>query len=336
MDCIQTIGRQLANKNEYHLVVVTSTVTPGSTDKLIKPLLESTSGKKVGAQIGLCYSPEFIALGTVLRDMTHPDILLIGQNDTKSGDELEKIHQKVVVSKPKTHRLNFQEAEIAKIAVNTFVTTKISYGNMLAELCEKIGGADVDNVTSAIGDDSRIGRKYLKGGVAYGGPCFPRDNAAFSALGRSLGVNTALALSTEEINNYQKIRLTSFVESNCDLSMVICIVGCSYKPKTPIFEESAGLALAERLSYLGYKGVITDPVSVPNPIEGFVFVKELEQAVEQSDCVVIMNNDDSYTHLSQIFLKSQTNKKIVIDPWRMFKPTDFDEIDKYITPGKSD
>ena len=119
------------------MVVITSTVTPGSTNNLIKPLLENVSGKKVGAQIGLCYNPEFIALGTVLRDMTHPDILLIGEHDSKAGDALEKIHQRVVVSKPITHRLTFQEAEIAKIAVNTFVTTKISYGNMLAEMCEK-------------------------------------------------------------------------------------------------------------------------------------------------------------------------------------------------------
>ena len=336
LKCIETIGRQLAEKNEYHLVVITSTVTPGSTNKLIKPLLEKASGKKVGAQIGLCYNPEFIALGTVLRDMTHPDILLIGEHDSKAGDALEKIHQRVVVSKPVTHRLTFEEAEIAKIAVNTFVTTKISYGNMLAEMCEKIGGADVDNVTNAIGDDSRIGKKYLKGGVAYGGPCFPRDNVAFSSLGKSLGVNTVLALSTDQINDYQKVRLTNFVENNCDISKVICIVGCSYKPKTPIFEESAGLALAERLSHLGYNGVITDPISVPNPVQGFKFVKELDQALEQSDCIVLMNDDDSYTHIPQILSRIRTNKKIIIDPWRMFKCTDFDKINKYITPGKCD
>ena len=335
LDCVETIGRQLAEKNEYHLVVITSTVTPGSTNQLIKPLLEKASGKRVGAEIGLCYNPEFIALGTVLRDMTHPDILLIGENDAKAGDKLEEIHKRFIVSKPITHRLNFQEAEIAKIAVNTFVTTKISYGNMLAELCEKIGGADVDNVTNAIGDDSRIGKKYLKGGVAYGGPCFPRDNLAFSALGKSLGVNTSLALSTDEINNYQKIRLSNFVENNCDISKAICIAGCSYKPKTPIFEESAGLALAERLSQLGYKGLITDPVSVPNPVKGFKFIKELDQAVEQSDCIVLMNNDDSYAHLPQMLSKIQTGKKIVIDPWRLFKNIDFDKSNKYITPGKS-
>ena len=209
--CIEDIGAALKSKDGYHLVVITSTVVPGATASVIQPTLEEFSGKKVGEDIGLCYNPEFIALGTVIRDMLYPDIILIGESDDRAGSMLQDIYEKTTNSDPICHRMNFNEAEIAKIAVNTFVTTKISYANMLADFCDKVGNADVDKVTNAIGDDSRIGRKYLKGGVGYGGPCFPRDNKAFAALGRKLGVNTNLASSTDNINEYQSERLSSFV-----------------------------------------------------------------------------------------------------------------------------
>ena len=203
LSCVMDIGLALRSKTDYHLVVITSTVTPGSLEKVIKPQLEKSSGKKIGTEIGLCYNPEFIALGTVVRDMLFPDIVLIGESDPKAGDLLEEIQRKTISSEPVFHRMNFNEAELAKIAVNTFVTTKISYANMLADSCDKLGNADVDKITNAIGDDSRIGKKYLKGGVAYGGPCFPRDNKAFAALGKQLGVNTALASATDDVNDYQ-------------------------------------------------------------------------------------------------------------------------------------
>lgn len=132
------IGKALAGKDSYHLVVITSTVMPGSTENVLATTLTAASGKKIGDEIGLCYNPEFIALGTVVRDMLQPDILLIGESDKKAGDMLESIYSKSVDTDPKVHRMNFVNAELAKISVNTYVTTKISYANMLAEMCENI------------------------------------------------------------------------------------------------------------------------------------------------------------------------------------------------------
>jgi UDPglucose 6-dehydrogenase len=179
------IGKALARKNSYHLVVLSSTVMPGATEK-IRQMLEQTSGKRCGEEFGFCYNPEFIALGSVIRDMLNPDMLLIGESDERAGQILAGIYGNVCKSKPVVARMNFVNAELTKLSVNTYVTTKISYANMLAEICEKLPGADADVVTSALGLDSRIGRKYLKGALGYGGPCFPRDNVAFAALARSL------------------------------------------------------------------------------------------------------------------------------------------------------
>jgi len=176
---VEQIGAVLRQKEGFHLVVITSTVMPGATGGEILPTLEAASGKRCGEGFGLCYSPEFIALGNVIHDMLNPDFILIGESDPRSGEMLATIYRQLSGNKAPISHMNLVNAELAKISVNTFVTTKISYANMLSEICEQIPGADVDVVTNAIGQDSRIGKKYLRGATGYGGPCFPRDNVAF-------------------------------------------------------------------------------------------------------------------------------------------------------------
>src|SRR5262249_2828965 len=156
----------------------TSTVMPGSTGGEIQAELERASGRKIGPDLGLAYNPEFIALGTVVRDMLRPDFILIGESDKQTGDLLEAIYERSCDNDPAIRRMSFVNAELTKISVNTYVTTKISYANMLAEMCDRLPGADVDVVSAAVGSDSRIGSKYIKGAIGYGGPCFPRDNKA--------------------------------------------------------------------------------------------------------------------------------------------------------------
>ena len=126
--------------------------------------------------------------------------------------------------------MNWVNAEIAKISINTFVTTKISYANMLSELCEKLPDADVDVVTRAIGEDSRIGGKYLKGALGYGGPCFPRDNVAWAALAQSLNAGADLAVATDKVNQRQVDRIVSLVGRLTPLDAVVAVLGLAYKP----------------------------------------------------------------------------------------------------------
>ena len=154
---IEEIGAALREKDSYHLVAVTSTVLPGALEAVVLPLLEAASGKRCGPGFGLCYSPEFVALGSVIRDFLEPDFLLIGESDPAAGDALERVYRAVCRTTPPVARIGFANAELAKLAVNNYVTTKISFANMLASLCERIPGADVDAVTSALGLDKRIG-----------------------------------------------------------------------------------------------------------------------------------------------------------------------------------
>ena len=197
----------IKNKKGYHLFVLTSTVMPGDTEKKLISILESSSGKKCGKDFGVCYNPEFIALGSVIHDLLNPDFVLVGESDSRAGELLERFYSRFCENKARTVRMNIINAEITKLSVNSFVTTKITFANMLARICSGYSGADSDVVTSAIGLDSRIGRKYLKGAVAYGGPCFPRDNKAMAEVGRRVGENALLAVTTDEENR----RITSWL-----------------------------------------------------------------------------------------------------------------------------
>ena len=199
LDACDKIGQSLRDK-PYHLVVITSTVMPGATGGPVQRRLEEVSGKRCGRDFGLCYNPEFIALGSVIRDMLNPDFILVGESDRRAGDLLGTVYDRLCEGKPPVRRMSFVNAELTKLALNTFVTTKISYANMLAQICERLEGGDVDVVTGALGLDSRVGGAYLKGGLAYGGPCFPRDNRALCGLAQDLGVKPLLGEATDATN----------------------------------------------------------------------------------------------------------------------------------------
>ncbi|MGA1208522.1 MAG: UDP-glucose dehydrogenase family protein [Gemmobacter sp.] len=321
VSALEAIGRAIRAKAGYHLVVVTSTVMPGATGGILRETLERASGRRVGPDLGLCYNPEFIALGTVVRDMLNPDMILIGQSDAKAGDMLEAIYRQSVESRPDYQRMNWVNAELCKIAVNTYVTTKISYANMIAGMCDRLPGADADVVTHALGADSRIGRKYIKGAIAYGGPCFPRDNKAFAALGRSLGVRTDLAEATDAINAHQTERLVAAVAALAAPGAEVAILGLSYKPHTPVIEESQGLALARALGARGYRLRLSDPAALAGlPADATGATRRCASAAEAiagADVAVIMTPWPEYRDLP---LGAPGAPAAVIDPWRMLDP----------------
>jgi len=315
----QAIGRALAKKNGYHVVCLTSTVMPGTTGGAVRELLEKSSGKRLGPDFGLCYSPEFIALGSVIRDFLNPDMLLIGESDPRAGDFLAGIYAQICENKPSVARMSFVNAEITKLAVNTYVTTKISYANMLARICERLDGANVDIITSALGFDTRIGPKYLKGAVSYGGPCFPRDNLALAQLARQLGVPGDLAQAVDRFNRSQVGWLADVVQQHS--KGPVGILGLTYKAGTDVVEEAAGFLLSKELAGRGVKVNAFDPgygkrdLSIPNA----TFASSAEDCIAQSDLVVLAT---AWPEFSQIPAQRWTRNsppRTVIDCWRAVK-----------------
>ena len=292
----EEIGRTLSKpceKPAFHTVVITSTVMPGDTWGPIREALESRSGRKCGESFGLCYSPEFIALGSVIRDFLNPDFVLLGASDPLSEARVSSVYKRI--SDAPIAAINIPCAEITKLAINSYITTKISFANMLLRICGEIPGANVDVVTGAMGLDSRIGKKYLKGGVSYGGPCFPRDNRALATLGQSY------PLVIDSFNRAQITWLAKVVEKNS--KGPITVRGLAYKADTSVETESAGNLLLQEL---------------------WKRAEPVEQ--DGTETVVIMLPDPKFKDLDY-------TGKTVIDCWRFLPELANDPTIRYIPLG---
>jgi UDPglucose 6-dehydrogenase len=318
------IGRALAKKKGYHTVVLTSTVLPGASRHALIPILEKFSGKTCGRDFGFCYSPEFIALGSVIRDFLSPDFLLIGESDERAGTHLEGCYKDITLNGAPAARMSLENAELAKISVNAFVTTKITFANMLADICSRIPGGNVDVVSNAIGLDSRIGRKYLTGALGYGGPCFPRDNVALAFLARAVGAVADLPSTTDRLNRGLAERMTSYVEAHTAPGATIAVLGLSYKPSSHIVEESQAIHLVKTLVDHHYRVVAYDPLAGPTAnqeLRGRALILDSPaECIRDADVVLIATPDPQFAALSAADFTAGRKVPVVIDFWRTLAP----------------
>ena len=314
------IGKALAKKSGYHTVVLTSTVLPGATRYRLLPLLERYSGKLCGRDFGLCYSPEFVALGSVIRDFLNPDFLLIGEFDDRSGVHLESCYREIVANEAPARRMTLENAELAKISVNAYVTTKITFANMLAEMCQRIPGGDVDVVTGALGMDTRIGRKYLAGGLGYGGPCFPRDNVALGFMASALNVPGDLPTVIDRLNRSLSERVAQLFRAYVSRESTVAVLGLSYKPHSHVVEESAALALMHYCLKHGVRVVGYDPLArqtASDELKGRAVVLDTARdCLDQADVILIATPDPEFSALTADDFTDGSRQVVVIDFWR--------------------
>ena len=204
------------------------------------------------------YNPEFIAQGTIIRDQVYCDNVLIGQADEYAGNRIREVYESFVLSNPIYNRMSRTEAEITKLSVNCFLTTKISYANMIGDIANRYG-CDGETILEAIGTDSRIGGKYLKPGFGFGGPCFPRDNRALAKCGEEVGIDAVISIATDKMNElHLQYQVENFVKENPDKSKEVEIDYVTYKKESTSIEESQQLAFALELQKLGYKIKLND------------------------------------------------------------------------------
>ena len=277
--------------HHFTTVVVGSTVSPGTTNGVVKTALQST-GLRVGHTCGLVYSPEFIALGSVIRDLRHPDMILVGADDPLS----RTLYADLVAGPVLPTHLTIVEAEIAKLALNCYITTKISFANMIADVCTAYN-ANPHQVLHAIGKDSRIGNKYFKAGGPFGGPCFPRDGSAMIAAAHAVNRKALIVDATVSVNTDV---ITSIFREAVPFKS-IAILGMTYKTETHVTEQSLGTRLLAMFTEWPFpRHVYThDPQLNGGDPQGFV------RAV---DCVILATQWPEYTQLDY-------SGKHVIDPW---------------------
>lgn len=316
LSVIESMGTALIKTKNKIVIDIVSTVMPGSCTGLIWNALEKSSNAKIGEKVGLCYNPEFIALGSVINDMQYPDMHLLGESHNWAGDIIENALTSVVKKQVPCQRMTLTEAELVKIAINNFVTMKISFANSLFQAAEKIKGIDIDRVTNAIGLDSRIGNKYLKGAAPYGGPCFPRDTRALAALYRELEISQALPVATEQVNNSHVEFIKNYVVRNIRESKKVGVVGISYKPGTSVIEESPGVAIVNALLDQGLNVTTWDDegaiVDIADPTKAQA-QSTLEMLLANVDFVVVTRPLDA---ADQILKRISQTGKPWLDLWR--------------------
>lgn len=230
-------------------LIINCTTFPGYCDSLHEKLKEYN--------YHVSYNPEFIAQGTIIRDQLNCDSVLIGESDTAAGDQIQRIYEQLVESKPTYNRMSRTEAELTKLSVNCFLTTKISYANMIGDIATRLG-CNSNVVLDAVGADSRIGSKYIKPGFGFGGPCFPRDNRALAKCAEEVGIDAVISKATDFMNEkHLQYQIEDFIRTH-DKAVIVQIDSVTYKPESTLIEESQQLKFALKLKELGYKIEILD------------------------------------------------------------------------------
>jgi nucleotide sugar dehydrogenase len=214
----------------------------------------------------LSYNPEFIAQGEIIKGFLKPDIILIGTKSEELSEKLRDIYSKFVITKPKYCIISPIEAEITKITINGFITTKLSFANMISDVCDSVG-ADKNKVLESVGGDSRIGNKYFRSGYSFGGPCFPRDTKALALFVDQSAINNEILLATTKYNGLHSDFLTEYFLKQGKSEYVFEDVCYKENSKIPIIEESAKLRIAKNLVNAGKRVIIKDEIQIINEVK---------------------------------------------------------------------
>ncbi len=300
------------------LVVGKSTVPVGTAARLAERVAVAAP------EAMLAWNPEFLREGFAVEDTLHPDRLVYGLPE---GDDAEKAHalldgvyaQIVAAGTPKVVT-DYATAEMVKTAANSFLATKISFINAMAELCEATG-ADVKQLADAIGYDDRIGRKFLNAGLGFGGGCLPKDIRAFMARAGELGADQALTFLREvdNINMRRRIRMVELARGVCDGSLLgkrIAVLGAAFKPNSDDIRDSPALNVAAQLQLQGATVRVADPAAVENCRRSWPqldYADSAEDAAERADLVLLLTEWQQYRELDPVAFGQVVRQKRVLD-----------------------
>ena len=258
----EEIGKILAQKDSYHLVVVKSTVLPGTTEKKIAAIIEEHSGKKAGAGFGLATNPEFLREGVAVEDFMRPDRIVIGSLDKRSEETMGKIYSGF---ESRLLMTDIRTAEMIKYASNAFLAAKISFINEVGNICKKLD-IDVYDVAKGMSMDHRIGPFFLNAGLGWGGSCFPKDLKALIHEADALGYEPVLLNAIVAVNSGQPARLIELAKSKAKSlkGTKVAVLGLAFKGGTDDVRDSPALKVIEALISEGANVTAYDPQAEAN------------------------------------------------------------------------
>ncbi len=294
----EDVGKALKEKDSYHIVVVKSTVPPGTTENIVGKIIAEHSGKDMDTDFGMVMSPEFLREGRALEDFFNPIRVVIGTHDEKAKKILHDLYEPfrarivIITTEPKV-------AELIKYGSNAFLATKISFANEMGNLAKALG-IDIYDVMEGVGVDPRIGRAFLNAGPGYGGSCLPKDLDALRTVAHDLGVNTHLLDGVKAVNNGQPLRMVELAEKKLGSlkDKTIGIMGVAFKIGTDDVRESQAIPIAQALLEKGAKIVAHDPEAAENMKRIFPqlpFLGSPEEVVANSDAILIITGWPEHT-----------------------------------------
>lgn len=336
ISCTTEIGEILKEKSKYHVICVKSTVAPTTTDIIVKSILETVSGKKVG-EFGLSMNPEFLREGKAVEDFMNPDRIVIGACDNKSFNVVNRIYKGYF--KAPIIRVNLRTAEMIKYTSNALLATLISYANEIASICEETGGVDAREVLESVTLDKRFNPKvgkhlinpemvsYLRVGCGFGGSCFPKDVKALISFSEGKGYEPQMLESTMSINETQPVRLVNrLVKTIGDLDdKKIAVLGLAFKPDTDDVRESPALIIIRELLRKKAKVFAVDPIAVNNaammlPMDAdeLVLLTDYKIALQNADAAILVTSWPEFAGIPSYDFVSLMNKPILVDGRRVY------------------
>nr|WP_272905584.1 UDP-glucose/GDP-mannose dehydrogenase family protein [Sediminivirga luteola] len=306
------------------LVVGKSTVPVGTAEGL--------AAAYEGTEATLVWNPEFLREGFAVKDTLHPDRLVYGVPDGAAGERavevLDDVYASPIAEGSPRMTTDYATAQLVKVAANSFLATKISFINAMAELCEATG-ADVTALADAIGHDERIGRRFLNAGLGFGGGCLPKDIRAFMARAGELGVDQALSFLREvdAINMRRRVRMVDLAREVCGGSIVgrnVTVLGAAFKPNSDDIRDSPALNVAEQMNLQGARVTVTDPEALENArrrVPDLRYVETVEEAVESAELILLLTEWKQYVELDPEALDGLVAQKNILDGRNVLDPS---------------
>ena len=322
------IGEALKQKDRYHLIVVRSTVVPGTSRNLVGRIITEVSGKIPGKDFGLCMQPEFLAEGRSIEDTLKPDRIVIGEFDEKSGEMLQEFYEYFYGDHLKNCpilRMNLESAELVKYGNNCLLSTKISYANEFANFAELVPNVDISQVMKGVGLDYRINPRFLGAGAGFGGSCFHKDVNAIKAWSKSKGYTSRLLEAVLAINDDQAIRIVDIAEELVgDLkNKRITLLGLAFKPGTDDMRQAASIRVVNELRKRGVTNIVGyDPKALKTAEaemgDKIQYAGSIEQALEDSECALLITEWNDFKVLTPDDFKKHMRTPNLVDGRRLY------------------
>lgn len=329
LKAVFVVAETVAKHADHDLVFVNkSTVPVGTGSKCEEKIKEMLKERGVDYHIPVISNPEFLREGCAVQDTLQPDRIVVGIN----GDEwaiklIDELYQPLSrVGKPVLH-MDRESAEVVKYASNAFLATKISFINMLSELCEKTGG-NIRNISKGLGLDDRIGPRFLHAGIGYGGSCFPKDVKALIALSNETGIPLPIVQATHEVNDHQRMRFFKKFLDVLPEKATVGIWGLSFKPKTDDMREAPSLDLIPMLKEAGHTVRVHDPIAMENAkklIPDVEYADSPMNAAKDADAMIVLTEWDVFRGVDLDELKDAMRGKHLFDGRNIYEPDEVRE-----------